>query len=265
MSQKKHKPVHTPVEAEGPLNEGVTGMRGGHSNQEMLEQLFDRQRSTPVQAGRSGGMFQDLKYSLPQEMPGSQPGTMDRYNLSFRDKSGYRGSTSEAFMNKAGGGSKWKGLRLDHGPNVKTNGQTNWHWNQKGAMNAFGRPDHAVASPMTGRIAGALKGIKPAARGAMVVGAGMDAYSIGSEAHESMQTGNWDNTIDESARVAGGWAGAYGGAKAMGSLGAGLGTMIAPGIGTVVGGALGGFLGGVGGYMGGSALGQWAASKATQQ
>ena len=116
MSDKKHKPVHAPVETEGFQNQGVTGMQGGKSNQMLLEQLFDRQRSTPVQAGRAGAMFQDLKYSLPQEMPGSQPGTMDRYNLSFRDRSGYRGSTSEAFMNKAGGGSKWKGLRLDHPP-----------------------------------------------------------------------------------------------------------------------------------------------------
>ena len=260
MSSKKRKPHLKPPSKESDVPTGVTGM-GAHSNQAMMQELFERQRSQPVQSGRAGGMFQDLQYPLLHNRPGAEGGAGDRYNLSFRDKSGFKGSTSEAFMNKAGSGSKWKGLRLDHGPNVKTNGQTNWHWNQKGAMNAFGHGNHAVTSPATAKVAGALKAIKPAARGAMVVGAGMDAYSIGSEAHESMQTGDWDNTIDESARVAGGWAGAYAGAKGMGALGAGIGTMIAPGMGTIIGGALGGFLGGVGGYMGGSALGQWAAGQ----
>ena len=233
----------------------------GASNQAMLQQLFDRQRSTPIQSARAGGMFQELQYPLLQDMPGAQAGGKDQFNLSFRDKSGFKGSTSEAFLNKAGSGKKWKGLRLDHGPNVKSNGQTNWHWNQKGAMNAFGQADHAVTSPATAKVAGALKGLKPMARGAMVVGAGMDAFSVGNEARQSMDSGNWDNTIDEGARVAGGWAGAYAGAKGMGALGAGIGTMIAPGMGTIIGGALGGFLGGVGGYMGGSALGQWAAGQ----
>ena len=133
--------------------------------------------------------------------------------------------------------------------------------NQKGAMNAFGQPDHAVTSPANAKVTSALKRVKPASRGAMFVGAGMDAFSVGSEAHQSMQTGDWGNTIDEGARVAGGWAGAYAGAKTLGTLGAGLGTMVAPGMGTVVGGAIGGFLGGMAGYLGGSALGQWAADQ----
>jgi len=220
----------------------------------MLQLLFDYQRSQPVQSMRAGGIFQELQYPLLHERPGSLPGTTDKYNLSFRDKSGYRGSTSEAFLNKSGPGSKWKGLRLDHGPNVKTNGQTNWHWNQKGAMNAFGRPDHAVASPGTARAAAALRALKPAARGAMLVGAGMDAFSIGQEAHESMQTGDWENTIDQTAHVAGGWAGAYTGAKALGALGAGLGSFILPGIGSMIGGGIGAFTGGALGYWGGSSL-----------
>jgi len=260
MSNKSRKPVTPTLPPEVAAEAGATGV-SGQGNQAMMQKLFDRQRSPPIQSARAGGMFQELQYPLLQDRPGAQVGTRENYNLSFRDKSGYKGSTSEAFLNKAGGGSKWKGLRLDHGPNVKTNGQTNWHWNQKGAMNAFGQPNHAVTSPATAKVASALKAVKPAARGAMLVGAGMDAYSVGSEAHESMQTGDWDNTIDEGARVAGGWAGAYAGAKTMGALGAGLGTMVAPGMGTVVGGAVGGFLGGMAGYMGGSALGQWAANQ----
>ena len=208
MSNKKYKPSGVNTANAAAENLGMTGMTG-QSNQHMLEQLFERQRSTPVQSARSAGMFQELQYPIPQTRPGSQPGTMDRYNLSFRDKSGYKGSTSEAFLNKAGGGSKWKGLRLDHG-RVKAGGQTNWHWNQKGAMNAFGRPDHATVSPGTARAAQGLKALKPLSRGAMVVGAGMDAYSIGSEVNQSMNTGEWQNTIDETARVASGWTGAYG-------------------------------------------------------
>mgnify|MGYP002010767231 CR=1 FL=1 len=224
----------------------------------LLQQLFERQRSQPVQSARAGGMFQELQYPILHERPGSQPGTTEKFNLSFRDKSGFNGSSSEAFLNKAGNGSKWNGLRLDHGPNAKSNGQTNWHWNQKGAKNAFGRADHAVASPMTAKAASALKAVKPAARGAMIVGAGMDAFSIGKEANQSMQTGEWDNTINRTAHVAGGWAGAYAGAKGLGALGAGLGSLVAPGIGTMIGGALGGFVGGMAGYMGGSSLADWA-------
>ena len=260
MSNKRYKPKSVNAANAATENVGMTGMTG-QSNQQMLEQLFERQRSTPVQSLRSGGMFQELQYPLPQHRPGSQPGTVDRYNLSFRDKSGFKGSTSEAFLNKAGGGSKWKGLRLDHGPNAKTGGQTNWHWNQKGAMNAFGHADHATVSAGTQRAAQGLKFLKPLSRGAMVVGAGMDAYSIGSEAHQSMETGEWQNTIDETARVASGWGGAYMGAKGLGALGAGLGTMIAPGIGTMIGGGLGGLIGGAAGYFGMSSLASWATDK----
>ena len=260
MSGKQYRPEQQVAAPETSADTGKTGARG-HSNQQMMQELFERQRSQPVQSARAGGMFQELQYPLLHNRPGSQPGTMEQYNLSFRDKSGFKGSTSEAFLNKAGGGKKWKGLRLDHGPNVKTNGQTNWHWNQKGAMNAFGHADHAVTNPLTAKAAGALKTLKPAARSAMFVGAGMDAYSIGKEAHESMQTGEWDNTVDQAAHVAGGWAGAYAGAKGLGALGAGLGTMVAPGIGTMIGGALGGFVGGMAGYMGGSALADWATQK----
>ncbi len=260
MSNKKYKPSGVNTANAAAENLGMTGMTG-QSNQHMLEQMFERQRSTPVQSARAGGMFQELQYPVPQNRPGSQPGTMDRFNLSFRDKSGYKGSTSEAFLNKAGGGSKWKGLRLDHGPNVKAGGQTNWHWNQKGAMNAFGRADHATVSPGTARAARGLKALKPLSRGAMVVGAGMDAYSIGSEVNQSMNTGEWQNTIDETARVASGWTGAYMGAKGLGTLGAGLGTMIAPGIGTMIGGGIGGLLGGAAGYFGMSSLANWATEK----
>ncbi|WP_446403492.1 hypothetical protein [Coleofasciculus sp. C1-SOL-03] len=121
---------------------------------------------------------------------------------------------------------------MDYGPNVKTGGSTNWHWNQTGAGKTFGIADHTVASPRAANFGRAMKYAKPLGRGALAVGAGMDAYSLGTEINQSVQTGDWDNTVVEGSRIAGGWAGAYGGAKALGAAGAGIGTLIAPGIGT---------------------------------
>lgn len=238
----------------------MSGLEQWESNQAMIEELFEQQKTNPVQAGRASGMWQELDYSVPQKMPGAQQGGADRYNLSFRDKSGFKGSTSEAFLNKANAGNKWKGLRLDHGPNVKTGNQTNWHWNQKGAMNAFGHTDHALASPAAVKTGQVLKGLKPLSRGAMVLGAGMDAYDLGREAHQSMQTGEWGNTAYKGAEIAGGWAGAYAGAKSLGAAGAGIGTAVGGPVGTVVGGAIGGIAGGVGGYLAGTELAKWLGS-----
>ena len=258
MSEKSPKiPIHTVPQTKSEVKPDH-GM-SWESNQEAIQELFERQKSTPVQAARAGGMWQELSYPMLQDMPGSQKGGMDKYNLSFRDKSGFKDPTSHAYLNKAGGGNKWKGLRLDHGPNVKAGGETNWHWNQKGSMNVFGKADHALANPAAAKTGAALKMAKPLARGAMVVGAGMDAYSLGSEAVKSSQTGEWDNTVDEGARIAGGWAGAYAGAKGLGTAGAAIGTAIAPGLGTAIGGAVGGLAGGIGGYLAGSSAGQWLA------
>ncbi|MFP4412509.1 hypothetical protein [Coleofasciculus sp.] len=120
-----------------------------------------------------------------------------------------------------------------------------------------------MASPRAANFGRAMKYAKPLGRGALAVGAGMDAYSLGTEINQSVQTGDWDNTVVEGSRIAGGWAGAYGGAKALGAAGAGIGTLIAPGIGTAVGGAIGGLAGGALGYFGGSALGSWLGGQAT--
>ena len=257
MSEKKPKP-RSPISQQGLADkQQVPGPGAWESNQLLMQEMFERQKSNPVQAMRAGGMWQDLAYPIMQELPGSVDGAMDNYNLSFRDKSGFKDPTSHAYLNKAGGGNKWKGLRLDHGPNVKTGGQTNWHWNQKGSMNAFGQADHALASPAAARTGSILRALKPMSRGAMVVGAGMDAYSLGSEAHQSMQTGEWDNTIEKGSEIAGGWAGAYAGAKSLGALGATLGLAGGP-VGSAIGGAAGGLIGGVGGYFAGSQLGKWA-------
>jgi len=255
MSTKSKKPLKqpAPIGPPGPSS----SQPAWESNQALLE-LFEKQKTPPVQALRAGGLWESLDYPMLQDLPGSQAGTRDHYSLSFRDRSGYRGSTSQAFLNKAGGGNKWKGLRLDHGPNVKTGNQVNWHWNQKGAMNAFGRPDHAVAGPVGANAGRFLRIARPLARKATFIGAGMDAVSLTQEIAESSSTGDWSNSVEKGAEIAGGWGGAWAGAKGGGSLGAGIGTGINPGIGTVIGGALGAFIGGVGGYLGGSWLGRKA-------
>ena len=160
MSSKTPKtpmPITPPTQAK---QEEVPGPGAWESNQEIMQQIFDRQRGDGVQSMRAGGMWQELQYPLLQDLPGSQKGSMDKYNLSFRDKSGFKDPTSHAYLNKAGGGNKWKGLRLDHGPNVKSGGQTNWHWNQKGSMNAFGHADHALANPAAARTGSILKAMK---------------------------------------------------------------------------------------------------------
>ena len=244
-----------------------SGSPGLDQNQWLMNEL---QQEEAQQSGRpplAAGMWQELSYPIPKDFPGSAKGATDRHNLSFRDKSGYesRGngfkrSTSEAFLNKAHSGNKWKGLRLDYGRNVKTGNQTNWHWNQKGAMNAFGHTDHALASPAAVKTGQVLKGLKPLSRGAMVLGAGMDAYDLGREAHQSMQTGEWGNTAYKGAEIAGGWAGAYAGAKSLGAAGAGIGTAVGGPVGTVVGGAIGGIAGGIGGYLAGTELAKWLGS-----
>ncbi len=171
-------------------------------------------------------------------------------------------SASHAYLNRltpqAGG---WKGLRLDHGPNVTTGGSTNWHWNQSGAKNAFGIADHTLASPAASRFGQVMKYAKPLGRVGMGLGIAMDGLSLGQNINESRKTGNWGNTVEEGSRIAGGWGGAWLGAKGGGALGATIGSFICPGIGTAIGGALGGLAGGIGGYLGGSKLGKWLGSK----
>ncbi|MAY80509.1 MAG: hypothetical protein CL930_06945 [Deltaproteobacteria bacterium] len=208
-----------------------------------------------AKSGMAGGLYQELSYPLLRDYPGGAPGTSNRYDLSFRYPE-YKGSTSQAYFSQQGTGSKWKGLRLDHGPNVKTGGQTNWHWNQKGAAKAFGHTDHALASPAAARTGAALRTMRPLARGAAVLGAGMDAYDLASNANESRQTGEWDNTIETGGRIAGGWAGAYAGAKGGGMAGGAIGAFAGP-LGAAIGGGVGAVAGGIGGYMAGSRLGQW--------
>lgn len=210
----------------------------------------------------AGGLFQELRYPIAKSFPGPTPGTNSRFDLSFRDFSGHPNPTSHAYLNRlTPQASGWKGLRLDHGPNVTTGGSTNWHWNQSGAKNAFGITDHALASPVARGFGQVMKYAKPLGRVGMGLGIAMDGWSLGQNISESRKTGNWGNTVEEGSRIAGGWGGAWLGAKGGGALGATIGSFICPGIGTAIGGALGGLAGGIGGYLGGSKLGKWLGKK----
>jgi len=108
-----------------------------------------------------------------------------------------------------------------------------------------------------------VRGARGLGRALGPIGIALDAFSLGTEVHESSQTGNWDNTIVEGSSIAGGWGGALAGAKVGGMFGAAIGSIF-PGPGTAVGLAVGGLVGGALGYWGGSELGEAAAEEATE-
>ena len=211
--------------------------------------------SSLLHAPLAAGVFQDLRYPVPNNFRAAD-GSPSKFDLTFRDRSGFPNPTSHAYLNRTSPapGNSWKGLRLDHGPNPTIGGASNWHWNHKGA-GGFGIPDHTAATRFESGVGRTLQAAKPLGRAAVVVGAALDGFSLAKEVQTSRKTGNWSNTAQESARIAGGWTGAVVGAKAAGSAGAAIGTLIAPGIGTVVGGAVGGLIGGAVGYIAGSGVG----------
>ena len=211
--------------------------------------------SSLLHAPLAAGVFQDLRYPVPNTFRGAD-GSPNKFDLTFRDRSGFPNPTSHAYLNRTtpAPGNSWKGLRLDHGPNPTIGGASNWHWNHRGA-GGFGIPDHTAATRFESGVGRTLQAAKPLGRAAVVVGAALDGFSLAKEVQTSRKTGDWSNTAQEGARIAGGWTGAVVGAKAAGSAGAAIGTLIAPGIGTVVGGAVGGLIGGAVGYIAGSSVG----------
>ena len=211
--------------------------------------------SSLLHAPLAAGVFQDLRYPVPNNFRAAD-GSPSKFDLTFRDRSGFPNPTSHAYLNRTtpAPGNSWKGLRLDHGPNPTIGGASNWHWNHKGA-GGFGIPDHTAATRFESGVGRTLQAAKPLGRAAAGVGAALDGFSLAKEVQTSRKTGDWSNTAQEGARIAGGWTGAVVGAKAAGSAGAAIGTLIAPGIGTVVGGAVGGLIGGAVGYIAGSSVG----------
>jgi hypothetical protein len=85
----------------------------------------------------------------------------------------------------------------------------------------------------------------------MATGAYLDAKSLLAQYSVSRSTGDYSNSVQEGARIGGGWGAAYVGGQTLGSFGAGVGTAFGP-IGTAVGGVIGGVVGSGLGYWGGS-------------
>jgi hypothetical protein len=99
-----------------------------------------------------------------------------------------------------------------------------------------------------------LRGAQVVGKGLTVVGAAVDAYSLGSEVKTSLETGQWENTAKEATRIGASWALAAEGA----TIGATWGSAAGP-VGTVVG----GLVGGAAGYLIGSGAVEagWSAAK----
>jgi hypothetical protein len=98
---------------------------------------------------------------------------------------------------------------------------------------------------------GLAKNLAMVGRGATVIGAVSDGYSLYSQYQRSVQTGDYSNTYREGIRITGGWAGAAAVGAAGAEFGAGFGMAFTP-VGAVVGGFIGGIVGGALGYFGGS-------------
>ena len=132
-------------------------------------------------------------------------------------------------------------LRLSHTENY-------FHWNQKGTHSLYNNiRNHQLltnnprpSGNILGRTGGAAL-VRGASRGLLVVGAGMDIYSVATA----------DNKVEEGIRRVSAWGGAWAGAKGGATLGGTIGSFIAPGPGTAIGAGIGGVAGGIGGYFGG--------------
>jgi hypothetical protein len=151
------------------------------------------------------------------------------------------GTTSSLFFQDKKGG---RNLRLDYGYNIKTR-TFDYHWNQAGTYENFGIPNHAPAGKSGAIVYNAAKYFKYAGRTLMLVGAGLDIYSI----VESKAP------LRRASEVVGGWALAWVGCKVVGAGGAAIGTAVTPGVGSAVGGVAGCIIGSITGYFGGSAIG----------
>ncbi|MEK7391736.1 MAG: RHS repeat-associated core domain-containing protein, partial [Fibrobacterota bacterium] len=212
----------------------------------------------------ASGIFQELKIPIPKTFPGGAKGTSAKFNLSFRDFSGFPEPTSTAYLNRVSPSAKgWKGLRLDQ-PHLGANpNMQKWHWNADGA-GGFKIHDHTVASRTAKMVGQSLNYAKPIARGALVVGVAIDAANLSSEISKSSESGDWSNTTRTASSIAGGWVGAWAGAKATGAGGAIIGSAFGP-VGTIVGGAVGGIAGGFLGYYLGSKAGSNIHDAATEE
>lgn len=196
------------------------------------------QANQPVRDAPASGA---IPYAIGQTsivripIPGTQRLCIELRPRGYVPKSG---STSTLFFQDPSGK---RHLRLDYGPNVKTN-TIDYHWNQKGTNTNFGITDHTTVG-LGGQAAyKAAKYFRYAGRALVVIGVAVDIVSI-------VQA---SKPLRQASEVVAGWAGAWAGCKVVGAGGAAFGTAATPGLGTAIGGGAGCIIGGIGGY--------WAAS-----
>src|SRR6266850_5973654 len=155
----------------------------------------------------------------------------------WRPKSG---STSSLFIQDITGS---RHLRLDYGYNVKT-GAVDFHWNQKGTFAELGIANHTPVGGAGGAVYTGAKYFRYGGVVLMVVGAGLDIYSVAVAS----------KPLRQATKVGAAWAGAWIGCKVVGGEVAGLGTLIEPGLGTAIGGLVGCAVGAFIGYETASAV-----------
>ncbi len=119
----------------------------------------------------------------------------------------------------------------------------NWDYSRGGAWQEFTANRIATGGRYLG-VAG------------MAYGAYADGSSLWGQYNASRQSGSYANTLDETARIAGGWGAAWAVGQAGAEFGGGFGFAVGGPVGGAIGGLLGGAIGGGIGYAGGS----WAAS-----
>jgi hypothetical protein len=94
-------------------------------------------------------------------------------------------------------------------------------------IEASGRPNAALTNGAKALVV-TEAGLNWVAKPLAVVGAGLDGYSLGTQINQSIDTGNWQNTGREAARITGGWTGAWAFGEAGASTGAVIGAMTGP-------------------------------------
>jgi hypothetical protein len=213
-----------------------------------VQQRFYREENAAMSEPMSGAVPVGVGLASYVRIP--IPGT-NGLAIELNPPSGWKGkSTSSLFFHDKTGK---RTLRLDYGPNKNTGKSVNYHWNQKGTTKdlPFDIKNHQLAGQRGAILYRGAKYFKYAGRSLLVVGAGMDAYSIVVA----------DKPMRRSTEVVSAWAMAWVGCKTVGSISARVGTLAGP-EGTAIGGIggciVGGFVGYSVGEKGGEVVYDWA-------
>lgn len=255
---------HYPYANKASNNAHSSGNEGQSGQSALGNFVTTSKKVTPALAG---GITQELAYTVHKsfDIPINNTVEKAKFKFSMREKTGYKGTTSELFFTKvkpASQSSKFKGLRLDYDYNIKNNNTVEWHWNNDKVKNAdfghgIGNGDHVTASKYASIVGKASKYGKIGGRFMLGVGILTDGLSLGQEIHKSYYSGKWSNAEKEGSRIAGAWAGAWATAEAFGTIGATFGVVGGP-LGIAIGGMVGGLIGGIFGYIWGGAYGEKA-------